>query len=209
MRRSSGRSHGVRESVRARRLVPRYHVSVSRRTIDEFETGFSMRPSRFKRRFGALLVTTSTIMTFLGGCTMDDNTGRVSDDVKALRRIIDLPIEVKSVHWEIFGTPEYTGGVPGPTDYMTLVAEIQLPNTTNQFSINPGHGSVYIVPEVARLWISSDFRYSLEKHKNSTLDLSMEKSCHAYTAKLKKTDRPVSGFACTKSDRVFLYLSLL
>jgi hypothetical protein len=140
---------------------------------------------------------------------MDENTAKVSDDLTALRKIIKLPTDLTSGRWEIFGTPEYTGGVPGPTDYMTLVAEIKVPAGSNGFPTNSDNGSAYIVPEAARPWISREFRSILEKHKNSTLDLAGTKTCHPYLAKLTQTDNPVSGFACTTSDRVFLYLSLL
>ena len=168
-----------------------------------------MTLSIFKRRFCNQLVTVSAIAILLGGCSMDDNKSKVSDDVSALRNILILPAGAQSARWEIFGTPEYTGGVPGPTDYMTRVAEIKLPDGSNEFSTNSGQESVYIVPEAARPWISNDVRSILDSHKNSTLDLSTTKDCHAYTAKLKQTGNPVNGFACAKPGRVFLYLSLL
>jgi hypothetical protein len=140
---------------------------------------------------------------------MDENTAKVSDDLNGLRKIIKLPTDLTVGRWELFGTPEYTGGVPGPTDYMTLVAEIKLSPQSSAFPTNSDNGSVYIVPEAARPWISGEFRSILEKHKNSTLDLAGIKNCHPYSARLAQTDNPVSGFACTTSDRVFLYLSLL
>jgi hypothetical protein len=68
---------------------------------------------------------------------------------------------------------------------------------------------VYIVPEAARPWISGEFRSIVEKHKNSTLDLAGMKDCHPYSARLTQTGNPVSGFACTKPDRTFLYVSLI
>lgn len=80
---------------------------------------------------------------------------------------------------------------------------------SNTFATNSGNGSVYIVPEAARPWVSGEFRSILEVHKNSTLGLAGTKTCHPYSAKLTQTDKPVSGFACTTPDRVFLYLSLL
>jgi hypothetical protein len=140
---------------------------------------------------------------------MDENKAKVSDDLNALRKVVKLPTDLASARWEIFGTPEYTGGVPGPTDYMTLVAEVKLSAQSSGFPANSDNGSVYIVPEAARPWISGEFRSILEKHKNSTLDLAAAKDCHPYSARLTQTDNPVSGFACTKSDRTFLYLSLM
>lgn len=168
-----------------------------------------MTLSIFSHRLITQLATLFAIALFLTACSMDENTAKVSDDLNALRKIIKLPTNLASGKWEIFGTPEYTGGVPGPTDYMTLVAEIELPAGSNAFPINSDHGSVYIVPEAARPWISGEFRSILEKHKNSTFDLAEIKDCHPYSARLTQTDNPVTGFACTTSNRVFLYLSLL
>ena len=45
-----------------------------------------------------------------------------SDDVEALRRVVELDTNPAAIRWEIFGTPEYVGGVPGPIDFVTLVA---------------------------------------------------------------------------------------
>ena len=168
-----------------------------------------MTLSIFRPRIIIRLAAFFAITLSLTACSMDENNAKVSDDLNALRKIIKLPNDLTSGTWEIFGTPEYTGGVPGPTDYMTLVAELKLPPGSKTFPTNPDNGSVYIAPEAARPWISGEFRSILETHKNSTLDLAGAKTCRPYSAKLTQTDNPVSGFACTTSERVFLYLSLL
>jgi hypothetical protein len=168
-----------------------------------------MTPSIFRHKFTIRLATLFAITLSLTACTMDENTAKVSDDLNALRKIIKLPNDLTSGRWEIFGTPEYTGGVPGPTDYMTLVAEIKLPAGASTLPTSSDSASVFIVPEAARPWISAEFRSVLEKHKNATLDLEVTKNCQPYSAKLTQTNNPVSGFSCTTSDRVFLYLSLL
>lgn len=140
---------------------------------------------------------------------MDHKDSKVSDDPGALRKVVDIPINLKSARWEIFGTPEYTGGVPGPTDYMTLVAELEPTGSSRNLPVNTGDGSVYIVPESARPWVSRDFRSLLEKNKNLTLDLATVKECHPFATRLVQTRDPVRGFTCAKPGRVFLYLSLL
>src|ERR1700712_2222985 len=30
--------------------------------------------------------------------------------------------QLTDVQWEVFGTPEWSGGVPGPTDFVSLIA---------------------------------------------------------------------------------------
>jgi hypothetical protein len=168
-----------------------------------------MSVSECNRNFSARFKTISIIVICLSGCSTDDNKTKVSDDVGALRKVVDIPGALTSARWEIFGTPEYTGGVPGPTDYMTLVAELEPAGPPQDLPANTGDETVYIVPEAARPWISREFRSILEKNKNSAFDLSTVKDCHVYSTRLKQTGNPVRGFTCAKSGRVFLYLSLL
>lgn len=168
-----------------------------------------MTISLYRHKFGIRLATILAITLSLNACSMDEHKAKVSDDLNALRKVIKLPTDLASARWEIFGTPEYTGGVPGPTDYMTLVAEIELPAQSRAFAASSDNRNVYIVPEAARPWIAVEFRSMLEKHKNSALDLAGVKDCHPYSTRLTQTDNPVSGFVCTRSDRAFLYLSLL
>jgi hypothetical protein len=60
----------------------------------------------------------------LNGCNIENESGKISTDISALQKIVSLDMATPSGKWEIFGTPEYTGGVPAPTDYVTLIAEI-------------------------------------------------------------------------------------
>ncbi|MCS0630473.1 hypothetical protein NX786_14125 [Telluria mixta] len=131
-----------------------------------------------------------------------------SDDAKALQQLVDLSADLKSARWEMFGTPEYEGGVPGHTDYMTLVAEIEPLTNTESFTSGTNDKKIYVVPEAARPWLSSHFRSILEKNKNANLDLAAAVGCHVYDAKIKKSGRKISGFSCEKSGTVLLYLSL-
>lgn len=111
---------------------------------------------------------------------MDDNKKNVSEDLVALNAIVPVPAETQSARWEILGMPEYTGGVPGPTDHMTLVAELE--SDENLWTTLPKEGpaDVYIVPKAARPWLSNDFRQLLDKSKNSTLTVSNRNKCKPY-----------------------------
>lgn len=147
-------------------------------------------------------------MAVLGGCSMNDKPAKVSDDVTALQTLIDIPVKLKSAKWELFGTPEYDGGVPGPTDYMTLVAEIEPLAHSEQFTSGTNAQNVYVVPEIARPWISERFQTMLDRSKNSNLNLSTVPGCHDYRTRVKQSGRVVTGFSCEQSGRVLIYLSL-
>lgn len=140
---------------------------------------------------------------------MDDNKNSVSEDVGALKSIVQLPAETTFARWEIFGTPEYTGGVPGPTDYMTLIAELNPDDKLWAELPSEGPADVYIVPEAARPWVSNNFRLLLDRSKNAKLTVSNKNNCKPYTTRLTKTGRPVSGFICKGANQLLLYMMVL
>ena len=166
----------------------------------------------FRRRTLPLriLVALLSVMSILlaAGCSEHGKKSKASDDAGALQNLIDIPVKLTSARWEMFGTPEYDGGVPGPTDYMTLIAEIEPFEKSTLFKTGATDTNVYLVPGVARPWISSGFRSMLEKHKNTNINLGGMPGCHAYDTTIKKSGRLVTGFACTDANRVLVYLSL-
>lgn len=142
----------------------------------------------------------------LSGCSRDSPPG-VSDNLAQLRAVIELQVPTKSARWEVFGTPEYKGGVPGPTDFVTLIAELELEKTwINQGMALTGH--TYIAPEAARPWLSDGFRIMLEENRNTTSDLSSKANCRKFNTTLKKSARPVEGFACESAGKILVYLTL-
>lgn len=159
-----------------------------------------------KRQLHATFVTMVALQI---GCTGETTREHVSDDLAALQAIVHVPAATRSARWEMFGTPEYQGGVPGPTDYITLVAELDVgaipPGTTPAI---PGH-VVYVVPEAARSWLSDAFRTFLSERKNQTFSLPASLGCQPYTSMMTKSGRPVSGFICVQVGRALLYLDLL
>jgi hypothetical protein len=144
----------------------------------------------------------------VSGCSAQDQTTKASADVKALQQLVDIPTDLKSARWEMFGTPEYDGGVPGPTDDMTLVAEIDPVGSAEKFRSGTKDKSIHVVPEAARPWLSSEFRSILEKSRNANIDLATAAGCYVYDTTIKNSGRKVSGFSCEKSGRVLLYLSM-
>lgn len=122
--------------------------------------------------------------------------------------MVHIPVQAKSGRWEVFETPEYKGGVPGQTDYITLVAELETGDGPSETTSQNTGASVAIVPEAARPWLSTDFRNLLNERKNSWLVLSAKNACQPYQSVMTKSGRPVSGFVCTRPNRSLIYLTL-
>jgi hypothetical protein len=132
---------------------------------------------------------------------------RVSNDVTLFQSLIETDLSISSVRWEVFGTPEYSGGVPGPTDYVTLIAEVE-PADSARFQSRSREGRVWIAPESARPWLVEGFRSLLGKHRNRNLDLSLMPNCRKLQGKLKKTSKLVEGFVCNDHGKSLIYFAL-
>lgn len=181
---------------------------------------FRLRKSRHNRRLrNKILMTTTSKRTFLvmaasiavtlTACTMDDDKKPgVSNDISALRAFVDIPASVRSGQWEIFGTPEYTGGVPGPTDYMTLIAALEMPASQTVGESGNQDWKKSLVPEARRPWLPEYFRSLLAQHKNDPINATTP-GCALYRTSIKQSGRPVKGFICRHGDQALIYLSLL
>ena len=132
----------------------------------------------------------------------------ISNDISELRQSININLPIEESTWEIFGTPEDTRGVPGPTDYTTLVAEFKIKNTDFFNALQSSSSKVGIVPEAARPWLSESFRMMLDKHKNSALDVNKLPFCKPYSTSVKESGRLVNGFVCVNDNHLMLYLPL-
>lgn len=141
------------------------------------------------------------------GCSGKDEVSKVSTDVAALQKIVKLDFTPTSATWEVFGTPEYSGGVPGSTDFVTLIAELAPIDEKALVASTPA-GKVWIAPESARPWLSNPSYSMLDKYKNVTIDLSAHANCRPFNATLKKTGKQVTGFACTNAGKLLVYLTI-
>lgn len=130
-----------------------------------------------------------------------------SDDLAELREIVEIDMLTSAARWEVFRTPEFSGGVPGPTDFVTLVAEMPGVDPT-VFDRRAKSGTVWIAPEAARLWLSGNHRSMLRGFRNTSIDLSKVRNCRAAHGKLKKSGQPVHGFICNNSAKAIIYLTL-
>lgn len=130
----------------------------------------------------------------------------VETSIAELRKRINIPIPIKSVQWQEFGSPEYLGvGAPGPTDNIILVAEMAT-NDTDWFKAEPKSDFIMrVVPESARPWLSEPFRTEMKKSipKN---DYRPAIPCKNYATTFTKTKNPVEGFICALPGKVLLHL---
>jgi hypothetical protein len=133
---------------------------------------------------------------------------KFSDDVDVLRSVAELDTNPAAMRWEIFGTPEHVGGVPGPTDFVTLVAEVSRFDQ-GEFEKRAKSGTKWIAPEASRPWLSENFRSMLGKHRNTAVDLSSHYNCRAAHGKLKKSGGQVEGFVCNGPANGLIYLTLV
>lgn len=138
---------------------------------------------------------------------MSNSNDRVSTEVSAFNNFIAVDINFESITWELFGTPEYTGGVPGPTDYVTLIAQGKVADD-KKFDQRPATGLVWIAPESVRPWLDKEFQELFRNSKNSEIDVSKQNNCRIFNGKIKKTSKPVSGIICKNEKKFLIYLTI-
>lgn len=140
------------------------------------------------------------------GCAPDNPP---SHRIEELDRQVTTDIPASGVTWQIFGTPEYTGGVPAPTDYWTLIAEFRGVPAEWIASHEVPIGRVMVVPEAPRDWLTPGFRKLLADAPHNVVDLIDNRECHPHTGYVRKSGRPVHGFICAQGGTVLLYLTLI
>lgn len=158
-----------------------------------------------------LACSAAAVLVVLGLVPFSGNSRNpgVSNDLAALRAVVQMPSAFTAGRWEIFGTPEHTGGAPGPTDYVTLVAELRIsPGDWRRLEAADG-GKSFVAPEAARAWLSTPYRTLLVEHKGAEFELQSGQYCRAWSSKVVKSRRPVSGFTCLNGDHALVYLTLM
>ena len=139
----------------------------------------------------------------LGAC--DASSGaRSSTDQAELARMVKLDLPINTVRWEVFGTPEHAGGVPGPTDYVTLIAEI-----APAIPVAPANTAetAWITPGSARPWLSPNVKTLFTQHSNSQPVISHLGNCAPLQAELTKSGEKVQGFLCSGKASSVVYLT--
>jgi hypothetical protein len=149
----------------------------------------------------------SLMLCTLFGCQIEAEKTNASSDANAFNKIFALDVAFESITWEMFDTPEYTGGIPGPTDFVTLVAQIEPPNDA-KFEDRPLGVSIWIAPESSRPWLDMDFRNFLERSKSKTIDISRKEDCRKLTGILRRTSKPINGFMCKSGKKILVYIKV-
>jgi hypothetical protein len=145
----------------------------------------------------------------LSGCDETHGETNFSEDLSALREIVDINIQAQSVKWEIFTSPDQTAYrfAIGPTDSVVLVAEL-FPSDRKAFAeLLPGEKTIYASGS-ARPWLEEPFRNMLQEQTTRTVDLSMKSDCRPLHATLKKTGKRIDGFICRSHGKDLVYLFL-
>jgi hypothetical protein len=130
----------------------------------------------------------------------------VSDSMAKLKSMVVVDLPGDAITWETFGTPEYTGAVPGPTDYVTLVAELK-PVKAQWFALQrKSTRIVAVTPEAVRPWMSKPFRTMLKQYAGNTVSTDALPQCRPYDTVTVSTKRPLHGMICFDHDRLLLYM---
>jgi hypothetical protein len=133
---------------------------------------------------------------------------KVSSSIADLQAQIDVGIPATAAKWEIFETPEYTGGVPAPTDFVTLVAELENVSPSWKAEQSEPIAKVWVAPEVLRSWLSPASKTFLQRANPNIIELNARDNCSSHSAKVRKSGRVIEGFVCVRGSNIFLYLTL-
>jgi len=142
----------------------------------------------------------------LVGCN-SASTGKYSDDKAALLDLAKLDLPIHSARWETFETPENDGLVPGPTDYVSLIAELT-PAVPITHSAHPTLSNIWLTPNVARPWMTPHFRSLFAQHANARFTNTQSNRCQTLQATLAKTGKPIEGLVFSDASRSVIYLRL-
>ena len=145
------------------------------------------------------------LAVLLAWCNSFDDPEQLSTDIDALKRLINLQFPYTSARWELVPTPEFNGGVPGPTDYITLVAEIA-PRDDQKLSSLPMAEPFHPLPNTARNWMNAESRSLLGTSNAASNGLPHHSDCRKVAGTLMRSSRTVTGHLCPSSDRMLLYM---
>lgn len=147
----------------------------------------------------------SALAVLLAWCNSFEDPEQSSTDIDALKRLINLQFPYTSARWELVPTPELSGAVPGPTDYITLIAEIG-PRDDQEFSSLPIAEPFHPLTNTARNWMNAEFRSLLNISNAAFTGLPQHTDCRNVTGTLMRSSRTVTGHLCPSADRMLLYM---
>ena len=142
----------------------------------------------------------------LAGCPSPGD--RMSSNIEEIRKQIVLDIPASGGRYEFFETPEYRGGVPAPTDYVTLVIELDNVEPAWIAARARKAEKVWVVPEVSRPWLSEPSKALLARAHLGKIPLASGDNCYQYSTQVRKSGRVIEGFTCAHARTVFVYLTV-
>lgn len=148
-----------------------------------------------------------TVALSLGACG-DEDEGGPSNDMSELASTVSLGLPAAKGTFEIVYTPESRGMLPGPTDYVSLVAELEIPGgSPPPRADSHALADTYALSGMTRPWLSQPFRALLKAASSDRMALGRA-GCEPFAAKITKSGRDVSGFSCRRGARMLIYLLL-
>ena len=133
--------------------------------------------------------------------------GTPSQDSAELNKIVNLSIPGKLTAWEIFDTPEDKGIiVPGRTDYVTLVAQIDNVKADWFAGLQDSPRAFSALPGSARPWLSPYFKAVLVSLESGRKTIP---NCKRYATTVVQSGRAVKGFVCEHENKLLVYVSLM
>lgn len=111
-------------------------------------------------------LTVPCVAAALLGCSPSDT--RVSSDTASLVQYVSLGVPPKAVRFELATLPESNvsdGGLPGPTDYVALIAAIALHESeSKRITDQPRYTGQQPIPEAfLRTWLSDSEKTALRE----------------------------------------------
>jgi hypothetical protein len=146
------------------------------------------------------------LLALHAGCT--ENERGPSNNMAELVDYIQVAMPLSDGQWEIVRTPEHNRGVPGPSDFVTLIAEVSPVDDRKFKEMSIPAGKQFVVPEASRKWLSSKFRSMLHERRSKYGELPAALNCKKYETTIRKSKRKVEGFICQDGRAYLLYILL-
>ena len=100
------------------------------KTIEEFAI-------EFKYRFFFTLI--FFLLFTISGCSLKQDTDKVNHDRVELGKLIKLPENSKEVAWEVVQLPENNKAFPGPTDFVSIIALVNIEKNDEENLLKNSH----------------------------------------------------------------------
>ncbi|WP_143707464.1 hypothetical protein [Uliginosibacterium sp. TH139] len=130
-----------------------------------------------------------------------------STNIDELRRYINIDSGLQVSQWEIFGTPDWEGGVPGPTDYLSILFVGPTEHAQQKSAGDESHKVDFLPPNAVRAWLGSEEKEALQRILGRKSQVA-NAFCALRSFYAVKSNKSVEGFACILGTRT-LYFVLL